>query len=312
MWTWLQFQPGPVFSWYHSYDPHGPLEPYDDPPITRKVKRGGPNLKRIPAYQRIGNISDAEFFAARYATAVEYADAQVGRVLNLLDNTGRFDDALIILTADHGESFDERELWFDHGTTAHEEQLHVPLVIRYPRGEGGGVTVDALVGLEDVMPTVLDYLGLKLPDGMDGHSLLGDEVGHEVLYGESSHCKGEKILSCTPKGPGGKEYAVRTVGRTTVRRVSADGVSYERYDRIHDRPERSPLAPPEPATEDTAVPSSRTWDADDARMVGALDEMAEVRERMDLKGPPSGNREEESEADRREREQLQALGYVDQ
>jgi len=313
MWAWLQMQPGPIFTWYHSYDPHGPLEPYADPPITPEVQRGGPNLERIPEYQRIGNISDADFFAARYATAVEYADAQVGRVFDVLDNTGRFDDALIILTADHGESFDERELWFDHGTTAHEEQLHVPLVIRYPRGEGGGKTVDALVGLEDVMPTVLDYLGLELPDGMDGHSLLGEgDVGHAVLYGESSHCKGEAVLTCTPRGAGGKMYAVRTTDRTTVRRTSAEGLHYERYDRLTDRPELSPLAGPARPEDDSGTPPPLAWDDSDAQALEALDDMAKVRADMKLSDPKSKKKDDESDAERREREALQALGYMDQ
>ena len=314
LWAWLQLQPGPVFAWYHSYDPHGPLEPYNDPPITRSVRRGGPDLDRIPEYQRIGSISDPKFFAARYATAVEYADAQVGRVFDVLHNTGRWDDALIVVTADHGESFDERELWFDHGTTPYEEQLHVPLIIRYPRGEGGGRTIDALVGLEDVMPTVLDYLGLELPEGMDGHSLWGDEVrGHETLLGESSHCKGEEVLSCAPKGPGGKMYAVRSAERTTVRSRTAAGVAYERYDRRTDRPERHPLPRPGATTEDSgAPPPPVAWDDADGAALDTLESMADVREKMDLQGPDATPQAEESDAERKEREALQALGYVDQ
>ncbi len=317
MWAWLQLQPGPVFAWYHTYDSHGPLEPYNDPPITDKLERGGPNLDRIPEYQRIEDISDVEFFAARYASAVEYADASVGRVFDVLHNTGRWDNALIILTADHGETLDERELWMDHGTTPYEEQLHVPLVIRYPKGQGGGRSVDALVGLEDVMPSVLEYLGLPLPEGMDGRSIIGDDIqGHEVLYGESSHCKGEKVLTCAPKGPDGKMFAVRTADRTTVRRTSTDGVSYERYDRITDRPERNPLSRPDDglaAEPDSGTPPPpREWSPSDGRALTALDDMAAVRDAMDLAPPEQKSADEETEAERKEREALEALGYLDQ
>ena len=49
--------------------------------------------------------------------------SQCGTSDRTLKQQGRYDNALIIVTADHGESFTERELWFDHGTTAHEEQL---------------------------------------------------------------------------------------------------------------------------------------------------------------------------------------------
>lgn len=308
MWSWLGTQPGPVFAWYHSYDPHGPLKPYHDPPITRDLKRGGPDLQRIPEYQRIGAISDAGFFAARYATAVEYADAQVGRVYDILHNTGRWDDALIILTADHGESFDERELWFDHGTTAYEEQLHVPLIIRYPRGEGGGRTEDALVKLADVYPTVLDFLGLDVPENLDGMSLLEEGVpGHDSVTGESSHCKGEAVLTCAPKGPGGKMYAVRDAERTTVRRTRTEGLDVERFDRTTDRAELRPLVGPQPELAST-VP----WTDADAQALGVLDEMAQLRDGMNLAGPDSAPHGDETEAEKQEREALQALGYVDQ
>ena len=316
MWAWLATQPGPIFAWWHSYDPHGPLDVYDHPPITRHVKRGGDDYHRIPEYQRIGRISDRDFFAGRYATAVEYADEQVGRVYDVLHAAGRWDDALIVITADHGESFDERELWFDHGTTAYEEQLHVPLIIRYPRGEGGGRVVDALVMLEDVMPTVLDALGMAVPGGLDGVSLFGDDIPKDrQITGESSHCKGEEVLSCAPKGPGGKMYAVRTDDRTTVRRASTTGVSYERYDREADRGELSPLQAPAHArpSEDTgAPPPPVAWDDTDAARIQTLDGMYDVRAVMKLGPGPPKKESEETEAEKREREALEQLGYLDQ
>jgi arylsulfatase A-like enzyme len=316
LWSWIMAQPGPVFAWWHSYDPHGPLDVYNEPPITRHVKRGGDDYHRIPEYQRIGRISDPTFFAGRYATAVEYADAQVGRVYDVLHNTGRWDDALIIITADHGESFDERELWFDHGTTAYEEQLHVPLIIRYPRGEGGGRSVDALVMLEDVVPTVLDYLGMKVPGGLDGVSLLTDDIPSDRrITGESSHCKGEKVLTCAPEGAGGKMYAVRTDDRTTVRRASKTGTSYERYDREADRDELNPLAAPahaQPAEDTDVPPPPVAWDATDAARVDTLDAMAALRASFKLGDGPPKKKSEETEAERQEREALEQLGYLDQ
>ena len=60
-------------------------------------------------YQKILNISDPAFYAGRYATAVAEADRQLGRILKALDEQGRLDNAIVVLTADHGESFDERD-----------------------------------------------------------------------------------------------------------------------------------------------------------------------------------------------------------
>ena len=273
LWGWLVRQPGPVLSWYHSYDPHGPLGAWDEPAITRDLRRGGEELERIPAYQRVEDITDEAFYRGRYATAVAYADAQVGRLLWMLEATGRYDGAMIVLTADHGESFAERELWFDHGTTAHEEQLHVPLIIKFPQGWGAGERHDALVGLQDIVPTVLDTLGMPAVAGLDGLSLRARPlVGHSQLEGESSHCKGEAALGCAPRGPAGKMFSVRTPALTYIEAPRVDGLAREGYDRGADPAERQPLA-------DFAAPPS---------MVERVASMAAARAAMNLRDPEAG------------------------
>ena len=294
LWGWLARQPGPVFAWYHSYDPHGPLGVWSEPAEHPGLARGGPDLDRIPQYQRIGDITDAAFFAARYARAVEYADEQVGRILFMLEATGRYDDALIVLTADHGESFTERELWFDHGTTAHEEQLHVPLIIKYPDGWGKGTTEDALVGLQDVAPTVLAALGLPGLVVTDGMSLRSTPVlGHARLEGESSHCKNEPPLGCTPKGPGGKMFAVRTPGQTYIEEPRADGRSRRLYDRVLDRAELHPL--------DAEGPTA---------LVDVVQRMSADRAAMGLVDPEAPTAPAQTHQSSDELEALRALGYI--
>jgi arylsulfatase A-like enzyme len=295
LWGWLVRQPGPVLAWYHSYDPHGPLGAWDEPAVHAGLRRGGPELERIPQYQRIDDITDEAFFRARYAHAVEYADAQVGRILWMLEATGRYDDALIVLTADHGESFTERELWFDHGTTAHEEQLHVPLVIKYPDGWGAGRAEDALVGLQDVAPTVLDALGLPGLLVTDGMSLRVEPlVGHPQLEGESSHCKKEPVLGCAPRGPGGKMLAVRTRDQTYIEEPRSEGPSARLYDRSADPGERAPLAQPAPAALHAVVARM----AADRAAMGLVDPEADEA--------PAGGRAQADD----ELEALRALGYI--
>ncbi len=291
MWTWLAYEPAPVFLWYHTYDPHGPLGIWDHPKIGPRFKRGGPELDRIPSYQLVENISDPRFYQERYATAVNFADAQVGRILSMLKNSGRYDNALIVLTADHGETFTERELWFDHGTSAHEEQLHVPLIIRFPDHWGAGRREEALVGLQDVYPTVLDSLGLTVPTDIDGVSIReAGTPGHASLEGESSHCKSEPVLRCTPKGPGGKMFAVRTAENTLIREPLATGPEWRLYDRNRDRPERRPLEAP----------------SLDGTMVAQIDRMAELRRAMNLQNPDEATEGQSAE----EIEALRELGYM--
>ena len=244
--TWLEKQDGPVFLWFHTYDVHGPLNRWSEVPTTAEWDQSIKNLQHIPAYQRIGQISDPDFYAQRYAKAVEYTDLQVGKILDTLESTGRLERALIVLTADHGETFDERELWFDHGTHATEEQLHVPLVIHFPQGSRSGEVAEELVGLMDVAPTVLNVLEMEPLAAADGRSLRLSGSGHTILMGESSHCKStqEPVLTCAPSGVHGKEISARTNGQTVIDSMEAQGAIRQVYDRQTDPNERSPLVDP--------------------------------------------------------------------
>jgi len=219
--------------WWHSYDPHGPFDVVPEAaPLDHGWERQPAQLARIAPYQRIEGISDPRFYTARYAAAVEHSDRQVDRLVQALKQAGRYDDALIILTADHGESFTERELWFDHGTHASAEQLRIPLVIKYPGGAGAGERVQELVDLVDLAPTVLATLGYEPLAKADGRPI-GAGARTEVV-GESSHCKDEPVLSCSPRGPDGKELARRDRSWTLLRLPRATGPEWVVYDRAED------------------------------------------------------------------------------
>ena len=62
-----------------------------------------------PEYQRLENVTSIENYKARYARSVEFADKQVGKIITALKESKRYENSIIVLTADHGESFDERE-----------------------------------------------------------------------------------------------------------------------------------------------------------------------------------------------------------
>ncbi len=238
--TWMWKSRGPLFLWYHTYDAHGPWDRWDTVPVDRKWKRGGPDFKPIPRYQRIENISDSEFYEARYAASVEHTDLVIGRLVDSLKQDGRYDNALIVLTADHGESFRERELHYDHGTTPFVEQLSVPMLVKLPGNDRAGEVVDHLVGLRDVAPTVLDLLGLPALEGIDGQGLFAGGV--HLLQGESSHCKKSEVLGCWPTGVRGKMVAARGSRFTLLRRPLERGASrWELYDRSSDPQELDPI-----------------------------------------------------------------------
>ena len=294
MLQWLDEETGPfssLFLWWHTYDPHGPLSPWADAPAPGTWTHDADDFAHIPKYQQLNGVSDPGFYAQRYALAVEHTDEQVGRIVSWLKAEGRYDDALIVLTADHGESFTERELWFDHGTTPHEEQLHVPLIVKYPEGEGARTRVDALVGLHDIVPTVYAVLGEDLPDDLDGRPLHDPATaGHPVLTGESSHCKKESVLRCDPEGPLGKMLAARSDDWTFVRRPTASGDEDALYDRKTDLAERVPLDPsPTPAA-----------------LRSAVDALTQDRRTRDYSGYDVSTG---SAAEQEEQAALEALGY---
>ena len=124
----------------------------------------------------------------RYASEVEYVDAELGVLLDELEARGLDERALIVLTSDHGESIGERR-FIGHTRTLHDELLRVPLVIRPPAGSDRTPLLrarsQALVGLMDVVPTALDLLGLPPLEGQLGNSLL-DAFPERPIVAETS------------------------------------------------------------------------------------------------------------------------------
>ncbi|HSD65053.1 MAG TPA: sulfatase-like hydrolase/transferase, partial [Vicinamibacteria bacterium] len=130
------------FAWVHLYDPHTPYEPPE------------PFLSRYPGQRYVGEVA--------------YTDQVVGRLVAWLEGAGVWDRTLLVLLADHGESLGE------HGENAHtffvyDATQHVPLIVRTPWGERG--RSPAQVSTVDVMPTVLDLVGLPPQPDIDGRSL---------------------------------------------------------------------------------------------------------------------------------------------
>jgi arylsulfatase A-like enzyme/tetratricopeptide (TPR) repeat protein len=164
---WLDRQDGRrFFAWVHFYDPHTPY-------LAHEATSGV--FPHTPAGLYDGEIS--------------HMDAHIGRLLDKLRSRGRLDDTLIVLAGDHGEAFAEHGE-SGHGVFCYEETLHVPLIFHQPAWLGGPRRVRGRVGLVDVMPTILDLLGMPVPARVQGRSLKswlrGEEaVAERPLYFES-------------------------------------------------------------------------------------------------------------------------------
>ena len=110
---------------------------------------------------------------ATYYAMMTEIDHHLGRILDSLEAQGQLDSTLIVFTTDHGEQLGDHWLFAKYGY--YEQSFHIPLIVSDPRPAaeaGRGVLVEAFTENVDVMPTILDWLGLEHPAQCDGRSLL--------------------------------------------------------------------------------------------------------------------------------------------
>lgn len=170
----------PFFLYVHYMNPHGPYGPRDflltekESPGKRLADhprdKGGPYPLRPPAEP----LPDKELedLITLYAADIRYVDDAVGRLLAALDARGLRDETLVIFTADHGEEFYEHGSW-NHGASAFQSVVHVPLIMSAPGLIPEGVRVGAVTRAIDVLPTALDLTSLQAPERAQGRSLRG-------------------------------------------------------------------------------------------------------------------------------------------
>ncbi|HEX6970780.1 MAG TPA: sulfatase/phosphatase domain-containing protein, partial [Limnochordia bacterium] len=97
-------------------------------------------------------------------------DEMFGEVLAALDRTGQADDTLVLFLSDHGDYAGAHGL-FCKGVAAFDEAYHIPLVVRWP-ARAAPREVDAFVTLADILPTLVEAAGGRLPPDLSGRSLL--------------------------------------------------------------------------------------------------------------------------------------------
>ncbi len=172
---WLaEYGEEPFFTFIHYMDPH---DPYFELPYNGKA------VARVDTPNPAGDR--AEELRGLYAGNIEYLDGFLAAVFSGLKQAGLYDDMIIVFTADHGEEFHEHGGWW-HGTTLYDEQLHVPLMVKFPGNVRGGTRVSQLSGLVDVMPTMLAAAGLEVPASAQGRDLMSTKAPAAV-YAEEDH-----------------------------------------------------------------------------------------------------------------------------
>lgn len=116
--------------------------------------------------------ADRDAAMNRYRNALAYVDKQLGRLEDMLRDSGQLDDTLWVITSDHGETFHEHGL-VTHGRSLYEEEIRVPLLFHWPNGLEPR-DYEGVASHLDILPTVLDLAGAEPHPAMQGHSLFAE------------------------------------------------------------------------------------------------------------------------------------------
>lgn len=167
-----------LFVYIQTIDPHVPYDPpaeflkkYDageyggqvsprkTPDLLEKAKRNPPAV--------VFDARDHQRLEALYDAEISYHDAHFAKFIERLKQSGVYDDAMFVITSDHGEEFNDHGS-YGHGHSVYQELLHVPFIVRRPGVVPAGKRIEEPVGTLDIAPTVLASAGLQVPDVMEG------------------------------------------------------------------------------------------------------------------------------------------------
>jgi arylsulfatase A-like enzyme len=287
-----------VFLWLHYMDPHGPYDPperYGTLFLSEHPPEPLPPGTTLPAYQvQTGPtgqpISDLAWYRAQYDREVRYLDDEIGRLLDELRALGR-ENLLIVLTADHGESFREHGYYLEHGKLPYQTTAHVPAIVVHEGVVPAGRTIGRPVGVIDLAPTLVELAGLPVPEPFEGTSLVplirGDAAAAPPrVYMESGYAAEPQR---TVRDGRWKLVEVPDPGD----RQAMTGARLELYDLESDPRELANVASAHPEVVERLAADLARWA--EARPVG--DASAEA---VDLEG-----------LDTASRDMLRALGYVE-
>ncbi len=220
------------FLFLHTYQVHWPYTP---PVEYDQFRAVGDSDRGMPV---AGEPLPAARDRHRYAGEVLYTDAELQRLLDGLVELGLDDSTLVVITADHGEAFGEHGL-VGHANGVYDELLHVPLILRAPGLVPPGVRIAANATVTDVVPTVLDLLGIAIPPNVQGASLVpllrdpsAPSFAERPIYAEFRRRRGPTAL------------AVRR-GRYKWIREGGEAPSLVAFDLGADPRELAPLDAPE-------------------------------------------------------------------
>lgn len=217
------------FLYLHTMAPHRDYQPHED-----FTDRFMPD-RFVGTRTQVRTQKDLALYDAEIATA----DRHFGEFIAALKAQGRYDNALIVLLSDHGEQF------MEHGEMAHSNSLHfaemgAPCLIKLPGNRHAGTEVREVTRIADLMPTMLEVLGLPIPAGVDGRSLLPQLTRSAVLPALPAFARlriGKKF-----------QYMAQTEALKYLHDIVTGNIFW--YDRENDPMELAPMTRPPAGGED--------------------------------------------------------------
>ncbi|MEQ8766969.1 MAG: sulfatase [Planctomycetota bacterium] len=270
---WIDRQGGrPFFGYVHYFDPHTPYAP--PAPFDRQFATGSPDIERersvairwarleeenpfyllfdwkvVPEVEGDFKVTPerelilsewlVQHWIDRYDGEIRYWDAELGRLLDDLEQRQVLDDTWILITSDHGEAFGEHA-FFGHGDNLHDELIRVPYLI-VPPGDRKGQIVERPVELVDILPTVLSIYGFPqpqvplVPSGLPGRILApGDrnDRGAGFAFVRGRAIESDDVVTL-------ERAALRSAERKVMTELDSD--SWRFYDLTKDPGEQNAL-----------------------------------------------------------------------
>jgi arylsulfatase A-like enzyme len=316
---WLErHRDEPFFLYAHTTDPHAPYRPpagfeekFANPGETAEFDRdyarlrdeaqygGGTVVTRAGCKQK--GIDPDKFIKRaidRYDGEILHNDRSLELLVGKLKDLGILDNTLIIVVSDHGEEFWEHG-WTAHGHTLYQELTHSVFVVWNPKLLPTPRTVTEPVQLIDVMPTVLDLLGLKIPDVVQGQSVAALAKGASfqrrgpLMTSRFAH-QGSTAAAFVPENRT-DTFALLDANWKLIYRDKAKETGLnkiELYDRHTDRSEKKDVASLHPQDVERMTARMNKW----------IDAQKQIRSVLGQGG--------KSTLDQKTLEQLRSLGYI--
>jgi len=252
----IEHREKPFFFFLHTFEPHSDLFvlPYEAPGVNQRTIAEKFGVNDFGCRQDLcsseflqglvgGDVpiepEDVEILGDTYGAGVRYLDESLGNLFGALKRSGVWDQMLVVVTSDHGEEF------LEHGslshTTLYDEIVRVPLLIKWPGGDRGGVVNRAPCSAVDLAPTLLEFAGLPLVD-LPGIPLHQRDAHTPVFVGTLDQAvvvDGYKAIFDDAAGPGRLFHLVDDAGEL-VNLAASDPVRLRTLEElVHARKEEA-------------------------------------------------------------------------